>query len=114
MYWNEKVGSHWTTYSVIQCLKQKFGDCLIVWYTAFSWPPPSVDLIQSDLFLLGHLKASLLFSVPVPDMLILKSQMRTEIGKIRMEMLQKVYENALARFHICIGNNGHLPNVILK
>ncbi len=41
--------------------------------------------------------------------------MQAEIVKIQKEMLQKVYENVFACFHICIGNDGyHLPNVILK
>ncbi len=41
--------------------------------------------------------------------------MQAEIGKIWKEMLQKVYENALACFHLCTGNDGHhLPNIILK
>ncbi len=37
------------------------------------------------------------------------------MGKIRMEMLQKVYENAFGHFRICTRNDGHPPpNVILK
>ncbi len=46
---------------------------------------------------------------------MLKSHVQAEIGKLLKKMLQKVYENALLRFHICIGNGGrYLPNVILK
>ncbi len=49
------------------------------------------------------------------NLLTLKSRIRAEIGKIPKEMLQKVYENVLVCFHICIGNDDfHLPNVILK
>ncbi len=53
-----------------------------------------------------------MFSTPLPDLLTLKSQTQVDIQK---EMLQKVYENALACFHICFGNDGHdLRNIILK
>ncbi len=33
---------------------------------------------------------------------MLKSQIQAEIGKIWKEMLQKVYENALTHFFICV------------
>ncbi len=55
-----------------------------------------------------------MFSTPVPDLLMLESRIQAEIGKIQKEILQKVYENALAYFHICIGNDGPFSNVILK
>ncbi len=56
-----------------------------------------------------------MFSKPATDLLTLKSCIQAEIGKIRREMSHKVCENALARFHICIGNDGHhLQNIILK
>ncbi len=45
---------------------------------------------------------------------MLKSWIQAEIGKIRKEMLQKVYENALVCFHIRIGNDGHHLLNILK
>ncbi len=44
-----------------------------------------------------------MFSAPVPDLLMFKSQIQAEIGKILKEMLQKVYENALMHLCICIG-----------
>ncbi len=106
-----RITSH-TTNSVIQCLKQKFGDRLIVRHTSFSWPPRKPDLIPCDFFLRGHLKANL-FSTRVPD--LLTSQILAEIGKIWKTMLWKIYENALFCFRICIGNDDHyLSNVILK
>ncbi len=98
----------------MQCLNQKFGDCLIMWYAPFLWPPQSPDLTSYDFFLLEHLKANV-FSTPVLDLSVLKNQIQIEIGKIWKEMLQKVYENALVRFHIYIVNDGHhLHNVVLK
>ncbi len=46
---------------------------------------------------------------------MLKSQKPAEINKIWKEIVQNVYENALAYLHIYTGNDGHhLPNVILK
>ncbi len=102
------------TNSVIRCLKQKCGYCFLAQGAAFSWSSWSHNLTLCDLFMWGYLKANI-FLTPVPDLLTLKSRIQAEIGKIRKEMLQRVYENALALFQISIGNDGHyLPNVILK
>ncbi len=91
-----------------------FGDHIIVWHSALLWPPQRADLTPCDFFLSGHLKVNV-FSTPVPDLLMLKSRILAEIGKIWNEILQKVYENLLVCSHICIGNYGHhLPNFILK
>ncbi len=64
-------------------------------------------------FFLGASKDKL-FSKPVPDLLMLKSRIQEKTDKIKKEMLQKIYETAFTRFHICIGNYHHLPNGILK
>ncbi len=96
-------------YSVIQCLKQIFGNRFTMWCAAFLGLFLSPEVTPCDFFLLWHQKVNVFLTL-VPDLLLLKSRIQAEIGEIWKEMLLKVYENALVRFHIYIGNDDyHLP-----
>ncbi len=66
----------------------------MMWYILVTTLEP--DLTPLGFFLWRHLKAKVLLT-HVTDLLMLKRQIQAEIGKTWWEMLQKVYENVLAR-----------------
>lgn len=67
---------------------------------------------SSRLFLWGYLKSKVYKNKPT-SIRALKNNIRREIAKIPVEMLQKTMKNAEKRAHVCIrAKGGHLRDII--
>lgn len=106
-YWFQQDGApaH-TAREAMNLLREFFPDRIISKNGDFPWPPRSPDMTPPDFFLWGYLKSKVYVNKP-KSLRALKNNIRNEISKIPVEMLEKVMENAEKRVHACIKEKGH-------
>ncbi|GFY12330.1 transposable element Tcb2 transposase [Trichonephila clavipes] len=103
-----------TAHSIIDLLKDTFGDRLISRFGPVNWPPRSCDLTPLDYFLWSYVKS--LVSADKPQTLdYLEDNIRRVIADIRPQMLENVIENWTSRLDYIRASRGSpMPEIIFK
>ncbi|GFV11270.1 putative transposase [Trichonephila clavipes] len=106
--------SHTFHATIIDLLKDTFGDRLISRFGPVNWPPRSCDLPPLDYFLWGYVK-SLVYTDKPQTLGHLKDNIRRVIADIRPQMLEKVIENRTSRLYYIRASRGSpMPEIIFK
>ncbi|GFT73340.1 putative transposable element [Trichonephila clavipes] len=100
--------------ATIDLLKDTFGDRLISRFGPVNWPPRSCDLTPLDYFLWVYVK--LLVYADKPQTLDhLEDNILRVIADIRLQMLEKVFENWTSRLDYIRASLGSpMPEIIFK
>ncbi|GFU09698.1 DUF4817 domain-containing protein [Trichonephila clavipes] len=103
-----------TARTIIDLLKDTFGDRLISRFGPVNWTPRSCDLKPLDYFLRGYLK-SLIYADKPQTLDHLVDNIHRVIADIRPQMLEKVIENWTSRMDYIRASHGSpMPEVIFK
>ncbi|GFX68256.1 DUF4817 domain-containing protein [Trichonephila clavipes] len=108
--WFQQDGAtcHTARATIINLLKDTFGDRLISRFGPVNWPPRSCDSTPLDYFLWGY--------ADKPQTLDhLEDNIRRVIANIQPQMLEKVIENWTSRFDYIRASRGSpMPEIIFK
>lgn len=98
--------------SVQRLLRQHFGsERVISQYFPTEWPPRSPDITPCDFWLWGYLK-SVVYAGGVPNLHVLKQNIRRAITNIQTDSLHAAVENVVHRMHYVVHRDGqHIENV---
>ncbi|GFT78420.1 DUF4817 domain-containing protein [Trichonephila clavipes] len=103
-----------TAHTIIDLLKDTFGDRLISRFEPVNWPPRYCDLTPLDYFLWSYVK-SLVYADKPQTLNHLEDNIRSVISDIRPQMLEKVIKNWTSRLdYIRASRGSHIPEIILK
>ncbi|GFV67225.1 DUF4817 domain-containing protein [Trichonephila clavipes] len=103
-----------TAGATIDLLKDTIGDRLISRFGPVNWIPRSCYLTPLDYFLWGYVK-SLVCADKRQTLDHLENNIRRVIADIRLQMLEKVFENWTSRLdYIRASRGSHMPEIIFK
>ncbi len=93
-----------TARATTELLRKKFGDSIILRNCDIEWPPRSCDLTPLDYFLWGYLKSLVLSNKP-DSLQALEVNIERAIHDIRLDLVEKVFENWVHRIRSCEGTS---------